>query len=66
MTYQQDTITTIHYNYDDLLSWIQANAAKQLGLSHTEIGEQMVKITPDDIKELDITVTFRKSNTNIK
>lgn len=66
MQYKEITTHTIQYSYDDIINWIQTFGARQLNITTDEISEDMIQITPDNMKDINITMTFTKIISNIK
>ena len=60
MTKNEQNQTIIKYDYNDIIGFIKANASRVLNLSVHEITEDMIQITPDAIKKIDITVSHTK------
>ena len=66
MHYEEKTTQTISYDYVDIINWIKTFAARQLGITPDEITEDQIQITPENIKNIDITVSYTKTVSNKK
>ncbi len=66
MRYEEITTHTIKYNYEDIILWVKTFAGRQLGINPDQISEEAISITPDNLKNIEISVTHSKTNSNIK
>lgn len=66
MIYKETTIQEISYTFEDLINWVKTFAARQLNVNPDDIKEDDIKITPEDLKDLTITVKHTKNSSNIK
>jgi len=66
MIYKETTIQEISYTFEDLINWVKTFAARQLNVNQDDIKEDDIKITPEDLKDLTITVKYTKNSSNIK
>ena len=66
MHYEEKTTQTISYDYVDIINWIKTFAARQLGITPDEITEDQIQITPENVKSIDITVSYTKTVSNKK
>lgn len=66
MIYKETTIQEISYTFEDLINWVKTFAARQLNVNPDDIKEDDIKITPEDLKDLTITVKYTKNSSNIK
>lgn len=66
MIYKETTIQEVTYTFEDLINWVKTFAARQLNVNQDDIKEDDIKITPEDLKDLTITVKYTKNSSNIK
>lgn len=66
MHYEEKTTQTISYDYVDIINWIKTFAARQFNITPDEITEDQIQITPEDVKSIDITVSYTKTVSNKK
>ena len=61
MIYKETTIQEVTYTFEDLINWVKTFAARQLNVNQDDIKEDDIKITPEDLKDLTITVKYTKT-----
>lgn len=66
MVYKETTTQEIIYSFEDIINWVKTFAARQLNVSSEEIKTEDIKITPEDLKDVSISVKYTKNSSNIK
>lgn len=66
MIYKETTTQEITYSFEDIINWVKTFAARQLNITSDEIKTEDIKITPEDLKDVNITVKYTKNSSNVK
>lgn len=66
MIYKETTTQEITYSFEDIINWVKTFAARQLNITSDDIKTEDIKITPEDLKDVSITVKYTKNSSNVK